>query len=45
LQSKFLPAKIPFSKAKEKFGGKKITWQKSEFYFTKEQGPTNTEFR
>jgi hypothetical protein len=23
----------------EKFGGKKFTWQKSEFYFAKQQGP------
>jgi hypothetical protein len=26
-------------KTKEKFGGKKITLQKSEFYFANERGP------
>jgi hypothetical protein len=31
LPSKFFPAKIPFfQNTKEKFGGKKFTWQKSE---------------
>jgi hypothetical protein len=40
LPSKFFPAKFPFSKkTKEKFGGKKFTLQKSEFYFAKERGP------
>jgi hypothetical protein len=40
LPSKFFPAKISFSKKNEKFGGKKIALQKSEFYFAKEQGPS-----
>jgi hypothetical protein len=37
LQSKFFPAKIPFSKIQKK--NLESTLQKSEFYFAKEQSP------
>jgi hypothetical protein len=40
LKSKFFPTEIPFfQNTKEKFGGKKFTLQKTEFFFAKERGP------
>jgi hypothetical protein len=38
LQSKFFPAKMPFSKIQKKNLAGKNTLQKSEFYFAKERG-------
>jgi hypothetical protein len=45
LQSNFYPPKFSFVFWKREFGGKKITLQKSEFFFSKERGPLDIYFR